>query len=91
MKNSKEYNKENYKRFWWKPEQIKARSLRNSARRIMEKRWLVKKGDNKEVNHIKWTNAWNWDKNIEVISRLRNRINGQKKAMIWRTHTYNTK
>ena len=89
MKNSKEYNKKNYKKYRWSKQAILARSLRNKARRIMEKRWLVKKGDNNEVDHKKGISAWNWKSNLRVISKLRNRIDWQKKAMIWRTHTYN--
>ncbi len=80
MNNSKEYNDKNYKKYWGNPKAIKARSLRNKARRIMEKRWLVKKGDNLEVDHKKWVNAWNWDWNLRVITRLKNRILWQKKA-----------
>lgn len=80
--NSIEYNKKNYKKFWWKPEHIKARSLRNKARSIMAKKWLVKKWDWKEVDHKAGTNAGNWPENLRVISRLRNRILWQKKATI---------
>jgi hypothetical protein len=36
-KNSKSYNKKNYKKYWGKPSQIKDRSERNKARRKMEK------------------------------------------------------
>lgn len=78
--NSKEYNKENYEKYWGSSKAIKARSLRNQARAIMEKRWLVCKWDNLEVDHKNGTTKWNWDANLRVISRLRNRIAWQKKA-----------
>ena len=78
--NSKSYNKKNYKRFWGQPHQIKSRIMRTLARRKMEKKWLVSKWDWKEVDHIKWTKAGNWDSNLRVISRLKNRRLGQKKA-----------
>lgn len=79
--NSKSYNDKVYKKYWWNPKAIKARSLRNKARRIMEKRGLVKKWDSKEVDHRNGTKAWNWAGNLRVISRLRNRIDWQKKSI----------
>jgi len=42
-----------YKAYGGKPEQIKNRAERNRARAIMEKKGLVKKGDGKDVGHIK--------------------------------------
>ena len=78
--NTKEYNKKNYKKFWGNSKAIKARSLRNKARRIMAKRWLVRKWDWMEVDHKNWIKWWNWDWNLRVISRLKNRIDWQKKA-----------
>lgn len=69
--NSKEYNKKNYKRFWWKPSQIKKRSEQNKARKMS---WL-KKWDPREADHIKpldkWGKTTKW--NIRVISRKKNR------------------
>jgi len=88
--NSKDYVRKNYgKRYWWTKEAIDKVKARVQARRIMTKKWLVSKGDWKEVDHKNWTKAWNWDSNLRVISRLRNRVLGQKKAMVWRTHKYN--
>lgn len=78
--NSKSYNKKNYKKFWWKPEQIEDRSERNKARRKMEKAGRVKKGDWKEVDHKKWVKAWNGKKNLRVISQKKNRQLGAAKA-----------
>lgn len=48
---ARNYQKENvYKK---KPAQIKAREERNLARAIMERAGKVKKGDGKQVDHIK--------------------------------------
>ena len=45
------YAKE-YQNYQGTPEQIAKRSQRNSARREMEKRGLVSKGDGKDVDHV---------------------------------------
>lgn len=79
--NSKEYMKANYAKYWGNPKAVAARSLRNKARRIMEKRGLVKKGDGMEVDHIHGTGKGNGSSNLRVITRLRNRVLGQKKAV----------
>ena len=92
--NSPYYVKKHYgKKYWGTKEAIDKVKARVQARRIKEKDWSVKKFDWKEVDHIKWTKAWNWKSNLRVISRLKNRIDGQKKAMAARkknwTTTYN--
>ena len=88
--NSPEYVKKNYwKKYWGTKEAINKVKARVQARRIMEKKWLVKKWDWKEVDHINWTKKWNWKSNLRVISQKLNRVLWQKKAMRWRTHTYN--
>jgi hypothetical protein len=89
--NSKEYMRDNYKKFWWTTKAIKDRAMRNSARRLMIKEWKVSKWDWKEVDHKNWISKWNWKWNLRVISRLTNRILGQKKAMKDRAKKYNTK
>lgn len=43
--------KAEYQNYHGKPEQIKKRDMRNAARREMEKKGLVKKGDGKDVDH----------------------------------------
>jgi hypothetical protein len=40
-----------YEAYQGKPEQIKNRAARNAARAAMEKKGLVRKGDNKDVDH----------------------------------------
>ena len=83
--NSKEYNKKVYKKYWGSKEWIAKRVKQNAARRLMVRLWRVKKWDKTmEVNHIKWTEKWNGMRNLEVISRLKNRVLWQKKAMLAR-------
>lgn len=40
-----------YDNYQGKPEQIKKRTMRNAARREMEKKGVVSKGDGKDVDH----------------------------------------
>jgi hypothetical protein len=46
----RDYKKE-YANYQGKPEQIENRTKRNSARRDMERKGLVTKGDGKDVDH----------------------------------------
>lgn len=60
------------------PAQVKRRVARNKARRLMEKKGLVHKGDGKEVDHKSFTSSSsgklnNSTKNLRVISRSANR------------------
>jgi len=87
--NSKEYNARVYQKYWWSAKAIKERVARNAARRLMIKKGKVSKGDSLEIDHKNWVSKWNWDWNLRVLSRLRNRILWQKKAMKNRTHVYN--
>lgn len=87
--NSKEYNARVYSKYWGSAKALKERAARNAARRLMIKKWKVKKWDWKEIDHKNWVSKWNWEWNLRVLSRLRNRINWQKKAMKNRTHIYN--
>ena len=69
--NTKEYNKKNYRKYWWNKKAIKKRTEQNKARRMS---WL-KKGDPREADHIKpLSKGWKTTKkNIRVISRKTNR------------------
>lgn len=46
----RDYAKE-YREYQGKPSQIKNRSTRNKARRLLEKAGVVSKGDGKDVSH----------------------------------------
>jgi len=46
----RDYAKE-YREYQGKPSQIKNRSTRNKARRLLEKTGVVSKGDGKDVSH----------------------------------------
>ena len=65
--NSKDYNKKNYKKYWWNKSAIQKRVKQNKARRMS---WL-KKWDKREADHIKPLSKWgsNTKSNIRIISR----------------------
>ncbi len=62
-----------YEKYQGSPEQIKKRSSRNSARRIMAAKGKVAKGDGKDVNHKNGSALDNNPKNLEVTSKTANR------------------
>jgi len=78
--NSKAYREKNKKKYWGSSQYLKDQVKRVQARRLMVKKWLVKPWDNKEVDHINWATKWNAPSNLRVITKLRNRQLGQKKA-----------
>jgi hypothetical protein len=43
--------RQEYERYQGQPEQIENRAMRNAARRAMEKKGVVSKGDGKDVDH----------------------------------------
>lgn len=53
MKNGKRDYKKEVERYTSKPEVKRKRAMQNAARREMEKAGKVKKGDGKQVDHIK--------------------------------------
>jgi hypothetical protein len=67
--------KAEYKAYQGTPEQIKNRAARNAARREMEKRGLVKKGDGKDVGHVRALSKGgnNASGNLQVQDRGENR------------------
>ena len=71
----RDYKKE-YREYHGKPEQIKNRSKRNQARKKMG----LKKGDPREVDHIKplSKSGGNGKSNLRVVSRSTNRKKGNK-------------
>jgi len=78
-KNSKEYANWYYHNKYKNEKTLKDKVKRVLARRLMEKKWLVKKGDWKEVDHISWVRKWNALSNLRVITRKKNRQLWQKK------------
>lgn len=67
--------KEEYRRYHGKPEQIRNRAKRNAARRDMEDKGRVHKGDGKEVDHRRAliNGGSNAEENLRIISRRANR------------------
>jgi hypothetical protein len=72
---TKEQYAHHYATYQGTPEQIAKRSERNKARREMEKRGLVHKGDGKDVDHVKpiRKGGGNDPNNLRVMSASRNR------------------
>ena len=60
-----------YEQYHAKPEQKKRRATRNAARRKMEKKGKVHKGDGKDVHHV--AGMHNKSSNLRVIPRSLNR------------------
>jgi len=74
---ARNYKKE-YENFHSRPEEKKRRAERNKARKLMEKRGLVKKGDNKDVDHRDRNTGNNSPSNLRVSSRKDNRSRNSK-------------
>jgi 5-methylcytosine-specific restriction endonuclease McrA len=74
MAKARDYDKE-YREYHSKPEQKRNRALRNAARREMEDRGLVRKGDGKDVDHKKPLDRGgsNEPSNWRVMSKSKNR------------------
>lgn len=71
---ARDYKKE-YREYQGTPEQIKKRSLRNQARREMEDRGMVHKGDGMDVDHRKPLDRGGSNKmaNLRVLPKSKNR------------------
>ena len=65
--------KREYRQYHGKPAQIKRRSERNQARRLMEQAGKVKRGDGKDVNHKDNNTSNNSRANLSVTTRRYNR------------------
>lgn len=72
MAYQRNYRKE-YDDYHGKPEQIKRRAARVKARRYMEAKGRVKKGDGKEVDHKNHNPTDNSPDNLRVRSSTANR------------------
>jgi hypothetical protein len=69
---ARDYAKE-YRDYHAKPEQIKRRAGRNTARAKMAKAGLVKKGDGKDVDHKNSNTTDNRRSNLRVEPKSKNR------------------
>lgn len=84
LQEAKKKRKRNYKReyklFHGKPSQIKKRAQRVKARRKMEKKGLVRKGDGKDVDHKRplRNGGTSSDSNLRIRSRSANRSDNGK-------------
>lgn len=69
---ARDYDNE-YKSYHSRPEQIKRRAERNAARRKLEEKGRVRKGDGKDVHHKDHNTGNNSDNNLAVQSKSKNR------------------
>jgi len=67
--------RQEYDRYQGTPEQIKKRAARNAARRKLEKKGLVHKGDGKDVDHVQALakGGDNNADNLRVVPKSKNR------------------
>jgi hypothetical protein len=77
--NSPEYYEKNKHKYFVWPKANKKSMYRKRARRIMEKKWLVKPNDWKEVDHKDGNVKNNSPSNLRVVSKYKNRYDGAKK------------
>jgi len=75
----RDYAKE-YREYHGKPEQIKNRAKRNSARRKAANSGLVRKGDGMEVDHKRPLSKGgsNHRSNLRIVTRKTNRTKGDR-------------
>ena len=75
------YKKE-YQNYQGKPEQIANRTKRNAARSEMEKRGVVSKGDNKDVDHKTpiAKGGGNGNGNLRAVPKSQNRSFARTKS-----------
>lgn len=78
MTRVRDYKKE-YEQYHAKPEQVKRRAARNSARADMAKSGRVKKGDGKDVDHKDYNPLNNSKKNLRVMSSSTNKSRQPKR------------
>lgn len=75
MSSPRNYKKE-YENYHARPDQKRRRALRNAARKLLEKEGVVRKGDNKDVDHINKSTSGplnNRRGNLRAIHRSLNR------------------
>ena len=78
---ARDYRKE-YDNYQSRPEQIKKRDARNAARRELEKEGRVRKGDGKDVDHVKpfAKGGSNARSNLRVVDKSTNRSFARTKS-----------
>jgi hypothetical protein len=69
---ARDYKKE-YKNYQGKPEQVKKRASRNSARSAMVKAGKASKGDGKDIDHKNGNPKDNSKRNLRVTTKKANR------------------
>ena len=69
---ARDYAKE-YKNYQGTDNQIKRRAMRNAARRLLIKRGVARKGDNKDVHHKDHNPLNNSRSNLRIASKSSNR------------------
>lgn len=71
-----------YQSYQGKPEQIKKRAMRNAARAEMEKKGVVSKGDNKDVDHKTpiAKGGGNGNGNLRAVPKSQNRSFARTKS-----------
>jgi hypothetical protein len=81
MNKKRNYKKE-YANYQGKPEQVANRVKRNKARSEAVKDGRVKKGDNRDVDHIKplRSNGSNSKKNTRIVPKSVNRASNGKRG-----------
>ena len=85
-KRDRDYKKE-YRDYHGKPEQIKRRAKRVTARRKLARQGRVRKGDGKDVDHKDGNPMNNSEKNLRVQEKSTNRSNNKKyKGMAYEEH-----
>jgi hypothetical protein len=72
---TRESSKEYYEKYHASPKAKRERAMRNAARREMEEKGRVRKGDGKDVDHKKALSngGSNADSNLRVVSVATNR------------------
>ncbi len=70
---TREEQRKHYKEYQSRPDQIKKRTARNKARRMMEREGKVSKGDGRDVDHKNSNPLDNSKGNLKVVSRKANR------------------
>lgn len=69
---ARDYKKE-YARYHSRPEQIKRRSKRTQARRVLIRKGVVRKGDGLDIDHVNGNPMDNRPSNLRPVVKRKNR------------------